>query len=356
MMPAQGRHIVERYGSIAAFAKAHEDGRDGNFVLNPLAAMHGEAPQVLLKAYWGFDPENWPCLTLTDRGRVDTILAESRPGFLCAIYASIVPQVPEEMRGKVIGLYQLSHDVGEAERFLTPSARARKKEVQLEDESWKFAFRAIAAWKIPLETAPRVADFAQKTYNSDGARSIARFGAWLAPEEANKLLDIDLISVPLQASDPGCTGDSVILRGADALAPSKPGPVSQSPGVRREAEGPKHLYMLCLDGTTDHFLGKPAHSKKIVKVGFSKSPTTRRDDHNRALPAGAFKWRLSSSTYAQGMDAFPTSRHALAGEDAMKAYLLENGESLGGEFFLASDAAITQAWRNGIKAAMNSQR
>jgi hypothetical protein len=113
MMPAQGRRIVECYGSIAAFATAYENGRAGNFVLNPLNAVDGDAPQVLLKAYWGFDPENWPCLTLTDKGRLRTILTETQPGFLAVIYGNYTDEVPEEMRGRVVGIYQLSHQIGE---------------------------------------------------------------------------------------------------------------------------------------------------------------------------------------------------------------------------------------------------
>jgi len=351
MMPAQGRRIVECYGSIAAFATAYENGRAGNFVLNPLNAVDGDAPQVLLKAYWGFDPENWPCLTLTDKGRLRTILTETQPGFLAVIYGNYTDELPEEMRGRVVGIYQLSHQIGETENFLSPVGLKRKRDVQFNENSWKYAFRAIHAWQVAPDAAPFVSDFADQTYAPERGMAISRYGAMLSLREARKILDLDLIPMPVFGAE--FWSESVLENGREALKPSPPGPVSHAAYMVREAEGPKHLYMLQLNGNAAHFLGYPCEDRKIIKVGFSKSPAARRDDHNRALPIGAFAWRVLKSTLAEGRAPYATSHHAKAGEQEMIRYLLDAGRTLGGEFFLADDAAIENAWLAGKQVAGN---
>ena len=121
----------------------------------------------------------------------------------------------------------------------------------------------------------------------------------------------------------------------------------------REAEGPKHLYILRLHGDADKFLGYGASGHSIVKVGFSVSPQTRCNAHNSALPACAFEWKIEKSTCADGRLPFPSSRHALAGEGEMKKLLAHEGNSLGGEFFLAETASIDRAWKAAIIAAEN---
>jgi len=111
--------------------------------------------------------------------------------------------------------------------------------------------------------------------------------------------------------------------------------------------------MLRLHGDERDFLGYPADGRLIVKVGFSVSPETRRDAHNKVLPACAFTWHIEHSTFAERRNPFPSSKHALAGEKAMKELLEQEGKSLGGEFFLADQRAIERAWTAAIQAAEN---
>jgi hypothetical protein len=127
----------------------------------------------------------------------------------------------------------------------------------------------------------------------------------------------------------------------------------------KEAEGPKHLYMLQLKGgDTDAFLGEPADGRIIVKAGFSWNPETRRDDHNRALPQCAFRWEVMHSGPLSGLEPYPTSEHAKAGGRAMQSSLCRHpdGRSLGGEFFLAKPGLIERAWKAGNLAAKDHKK
>jgi len=163
------------------------------------------------------------------------------------------------------------------------------------------------------------------------------------------VLDLNLVEIPVfddEPIEPQLPGPATLV-----LSPSRPGPVSKSGFMVREAEGPKHLYMLRLHGDEDNFLGYAAQGCSIVKVGFSVSPQTRCDAHNKTLPACAFGWQIENSTFYEKRDPLPTSIHALAGERAMKDILVKRGRSLGGEFFLADRKAIETAWAAGIVAA-----
>ena len=208
--------------------------------------------------------------------------------------------------------------------------------------SWNHAFRALRAWQVAPDSAPDVAEFANETYSASKGMAISRFGAFLTRAEARKILDLELVPRPLFGAE--MTSDFVLERGREALKPSRPGPVSQSSYMVREAEGPKHLYILQLQGNADNFLGYPSAGRRIIKVGFSRSPAIRRDDHNRALPAGTYSWRVLKSTLDEGLEPYPAAAHAKAGEQAMVVHLTNAGSSLGGEFFLADETAIEAAW------------
>ena len=128
------------------------------------------------------------------------------------------------------------------------------------------------------------------------------------------------------------------------MFPSKPGPVSQQGYYIREAEGPKQNYILKLNGSENHFLGYFANGQSIVKGGMSVSPLTRKDAFNAALPAGAYSWILMYSNAIDSLEPYANSKLGLIGENVLKKVLTEKGKSLGGEFFLASDAVIAEAW------------
>jgi hypothetical protein len=90
----------------------------------------------------------------------------------------------------------------------------------------------------------------------------------------------------------------------------------------------------------------------IVKVGFSRSPLSRRDQIQSAYPSGAYKWEVLYPREMPDEPPYPNAQVAIAGEDAMKARLVKDGaESLGGEFFLADEGLVIRTWSAGKFAA-----
>lgn len=339
--------VVETYGSVDAFVRAHQHGTEGNALLNPRAAIASEPPDVWLTSYYGFAPEEWGFLGFTLERWRKRFLRESRPGALVVIYGAMGSK-PEE-QGRVLGIQQQSHVIGAKWDFLSSARIGEERDDPVRAEKWAYAVKVHRAWRIPAEAQPTVQALFPDTYTSGRAQVIGAQGMRVTPAEAKSLLKLPLIEVEV------CHGPEIeaFIPGpaAAVLAPTRAGPVSQSPYVVREAEGPKHLYVLELTGNANHFLGKAAGDKLIVKVGMSSSPSTRCDAHNKALPKGAFRWEVRSSTFKDGRGTYPSSRPALAGEKAMKTFLHLEATSLDGEFFLADPETLARAWEIALSTA-----
>lgn len=347
----QAQQAVEEYGSVEAFVRAHKQGREFNAVLDPLAAIRTDPPQVFLKSFHGFTPETWGFLGYSEEFKRDKFLKDSVPGALVVICGT--SKAPEkEDRLRVLGMQQQSHIVGTKWDFLAPDRHADERSDPSRGDRWYYALKAIRAWRIPQEKRPYVRDIFPTTHKGgDNGTAIGSYGMRLEAEEARALLDLTLVEVPVFG---GSHIDALVPGPAvDLLKPSRPGPVSQSGFTVKESEGEKHLYILRMHGDTKALLGYDPGNAAVFKVGFSVSPETRCKAHNKALPACAFKWDIEKSTYKQGQMPFPSSKHALAGEQAMKDYLEVSGKPLGGEFFLADEKSIARAWELGVQTAEN---
>jgi len=341
--------VVQTYGSVEAFVEAHDNGLEKNALHNPFAAIESDPPNVWLTSFYGFAPRNWGFLGFTTEIMRKSFVRRSKAGALVVVYAA--SGASPATRGKVVGIQQVSHRLGHASDFMDPDSWNDKQNNPDRRDKWNFAVQAVRAWKVTPETSPNVADFAPNTYSPGRSQVIGAQGMPLDASETRNILQLDFVEVSVFGGPP--IDLAVPATATQALKPSKPGPVSQSSHTVREAEGPKHLYILELEGDADAYLGWPSGAQKIVKVGFSKSPDTRCEDHNRAFPAGAYRWYVLKSTFLDMREPFPSSKHAIAGEQEMKDLLKNTGKSLGGEFFLADTAAIELAWQVAIKAAEN---
>ena len=298
---------------------------------------------------FGFDPEDWGCVTYTDPSQIEKVRAASKPGFLTVGYGTSSSRTPVELRRKILGIYQCSHETGPVDAYLSPLGRQRKLRVQNNDNSWGHAFRMMRAWRVAPETAPLVSTFAHLTYDPAKGRAISRYSRRLKHEEAIKILDMDLLEVPVYGG--ANNFEPILASGKDLLSPSPAGPVSQSGFFCREAEGPKHLYILTLEGPTGSLFDVPLEGRLVVKVGFSKSPELRCSQFNKAFPECLLRWRVFRSTCADGEDPFSDSVTAKIGEYEMKLSLDREAESRGGEFFLASAELVDRAWQRAKSVA-----
>lgn len=323
-------------------------------MMTPLEAIEASPPNVWLTAFRAFEPERHGFLGFSVPSHLDRFVRETRPGVLVAIWATSHADSAE--RGKLVGILQCSHVRGAGRDFTDPDTAAPGRKTGKEAIDFPFAVRAVRAWKIAPSKRPTVREFASTTFFAESGEGRATFlgsqGDRLTSEEARNLLK-------LAAEETAVYGEATrteYSRGLfeDMLQPNRPGPVSQRGYEVEPAEGPKHLYVLGMQGKAAIFLNDvTAADFTIIKPGFSGSPSARCDALNASYPRGsAFRWKLYSSTEALGHHPVPSSAHAIAGERAMHAAAQENGgRSLGNEFFLCRKDKASDVILAGIKAA-----
>ena len=344
MRAAVRRRIEATYGTLPVFERWHADSP-----ASPCEVVRADPPDVWLTSYWRFREPYLSLLGFTRERDRQRFLADSGPGALVVVYAAKHREALPETRRKVLGLLQVAGPAVPARLFMSARHWEEKQQDPDRERRWNHTLRVGRAWRITAESRCWVGEIAPRTYARENPQNIASRGARLDPSEAVGILDLDWLEVPVR--DGPAVEWAVPGPGRDVLSPSRPGPVSQAPHTVREAEGPKHLYVLRLQGDASTFLDENAAGRMIVKVGFSCSPEARCDNYNRMLPQGAFRWRVHRSTFRGQEGPFPSSAHAVAGEDRMKELLDRDGRSLGGEFFLATGADVKRAWGQGIEAA-----
>lgn len=197
-----------------------------------------------------------------------------------------------------------------------------------------------------------------KAYGSAQAQFIGAQGVRVGSDEAGQLLSLTVYEVPVYRQTHAV--DPTIQPLGSALKPSNAVPPAKKPYVVDEVDGPKHLYVLKLEGDLATYLGRSTaelENRMIIKVGFSRSPLSRCDQIQSAYPAGTYRWKVLKPELIPTEPPYSCAEVAIAGEDEMKAKLVKvEAESLGGEFFLADANAVQQAWGAGLHAAKEKQR
>lgn len=311
---------------------------------------------VWLTSFWGFDPDQWGCIGFTEEHRRKRFLSKTKPGVLVAIYVT-KNRGDAAARGKVVGVVEVSHEARHAKDFISGDAWAKKEADPNSRGKWSYALGVTRAWKIAPENWESVEQVFPQAYGSADAQYIGAACVPVPPEEADQLFEMNVYEVPVYGHTHPIDGSIMTLEAA--LTPSRAIPPATQGYWVGETDGPKYLYILKLEGDAAAYLGRSAaqvDGKTIIKVGFSKSPLSRRDQIQGNYPAGAFRWSVIKPSDPSVPPPYANARVAIAGEDAMKARLVEGGaESLGGEFFLAEDWLVLKTWSAGQFAAEAAQ-
>lgn len=324
--------------------------------LLPESTKLPDGREVWLTSFWGFDPSKWGCIGFADEAKRNRFLSQSKSGVLVAIYVT-KGKGPEEMRGKVVGVLELSHEAGHAQNYISGD-RWREKELNPKSKGkWLHAVKATRAWSIVPEDWKRVEDIFPKAYGSAHPEFIGASGVKVSAHEAEILLQLDVQEMHVYGSTE--VADPTIQTLDSALSPSRAIPPPSEPYTVGETDGPKYLYILELQGDIASYRGcspEEVEDKSIIKVGFSKSPLARRNQIQSAYPEGVFKWSVLFPSPVPEDAPYANASVAIAGEDAMKKRLVDgNAEVLGGEFFLAEDWLVYKTWFAGIHVAQVAQ-
>ena len=307
------------------------------------AALHilRDTPNVWLTSFHGWSPETWGCVGFTVEGQRDKFLDATEPGALIVIYGTTDSRTPKDERSRVLGIYQTNHETGHSHDFLDPMQIERLKRTG-EDEKWRDAVNCIRAWTIDAENRPYVQDAFPEAVASGAYLHIGSQGVRLSKADAANLLDLSVTEAKVYG------GRQILDARPQTLRPSKAGPnQAKDYSVAVEPDGPKSIYILELQGNAANFLGIGENELKghrIVKVGYSRSPVSRCNSFNAALPVGAYRWDILKVS-TEEFDV-PNGRIAKLCEDELKNILFNYGESLDHEFFRAHPDDIDNAWHH----------
>ena len=305
-----------------------------------------------LTSFWGFSPETWGCIGFDDEAKRQKFINNTKPGVLMAIYVT-KDRAPEYMGGKLVGIYEVSHQKGHVRQFISGDQWARKQTDPKSKDKWEFSLKVTRAWYVVEEEWEKIDNVLPSTYSRYDARfQIGPNGVPIIPEDIESLLNLTVYEVPVFGSQLDVEFGLQSL--TNALKPSRAILPSKEPYWVGETDGPKHLYILNLIGDLKAYLG-PEHieieDKMIVKVGFSKSPLTRCQQIQSAYPEGKYKWEVFKPEEIPIVPPYPDAKTAIIGENRMKERMVEGGaESLGREFFLADLGLVHKVWYAGKKA------
>lgn len=324
--------------------------------LTPSSDALPDGRQAWLTSFWGFDPASWGCIGFADEARRTRYLNNSKPGTLVAIYVT-KGKGPENMRGKVVGVLEISHEIGHARAFISADRWAEKERDPDSRGKWLHAVKSTRAWRVVPEDYVPVEELFPQAYSSSHPEFIGASGVPIPADEAAKLFQLDVYEVSVYGQTEPV--DPTIQTLESALSPSRAVRPASRPYWVGETDGPKHLYILRLTGNIATYLGRSPDSvedQHIIKVGFSKSPQARREQIQSAYPRGSFIWEVFKPSPQPDNAPYANAEFAIAGEDAMKKRLVEDGaEVLGGEFFLADDNLVYRTWAAGNNAAKKAQ-
>lgn len=151
----------------------------------------GSRRRVWLTSFWGFRPETWGCIGFTRPQHrnhfVRRFLDDTESPGLVAIYVTTTaPNEFAHMRGKIVGVMEMTGVLGDAEEFIDLANEPFVKK-DLDAGRWRHSVQASRAWR--LKTYLPVAEAAPHSYSPARARYIGAQGVELTETEAATLLD-----------------------------------------------------------------------------------------------------------------------------------------------------------------------
>jgi len=307
---------------------------------------------VLFTSFWGWGPDTWGTVGWTgDRGltRRTNLLKKLTDPFITVCYVtSNKTYIDPDLKGMIAGFYLVSHQTGDRDTFTHPIHHDR------DPQKWRHSLRAIRAFSYLPEHRLSVTEF-DPTLPAR-ARSVSAMGEILTdPAQIALLRETPWVEVEVYT--PGAQGtesdETFPHQGQVRAGPASLDGYVVSGGTRLLQ---RELYVLRLTGDTDAYLGKPADGRSIYKIGLSASPDMRRQSFQKSMPRGAFNWRVDRTTGGSELGSGFSFDAAVAGEDAIKKCLVNSAEWLGGEFYLATESEIDEAWKIGHDVAHSSER
>ena len=306
---------------------------------------------VLLTSFWDWSPETWGTVGWSNDSHRTNLMKKLSDPFICVCYVTSSSKIKTDpdMRSMIADFYLVSHEMGDRNDFTHPINHDR------EPAKWRHSLRAIRAFSYLPEYSRKAKDVFPEL--SRTARNVSAMGVIISDRaKIDDLRRIPWLEVPVYAA--GEASEQLVQPEFTDIGMVPAGPTSDSGYIVPEGTKnlPRELYVLRLTGDISAYLGRSVEDKTIIKIGLSVSPDLRRQNLQKAMPRGAFRWQVMKRTRNDEMSPYSGFSVAVAGENAMKQYLAQHSEWLGGEFYLTTDDQIEIAWKLGRAAALDVEK
>ena len=316
-----------------------------------------EDMDVLLKGHDRFAPDKFGGLHFTVKGRRDKLIEQLSDPFIALVYCTDSTS-EEALKGKIAGFYLTTHEPGHRNEFSHPSTYDDNP------KKWQYGLRIDRAFKYLPEEMIGFDDLGLPGSSKKMIQPITGGGKILTDKELiARLKNLRFKEFPVyNSSTPREDTETEERDEPQTQGSVRGGPSARAPyTVTPQEELPYQLYVFHLKGETQSYLGDTAEAngRNIYKIGLSNNPKGRIKDFQNALPRGAFQWKelckTEDSEYSEHFPFSDSSHDAVKkGEDEMKKYLSNNAHWLDGEFYLATDKAIKEAWDLGHKILLQN--
>ena len=292
---------------------------------------------IWLTGFWGFEPEEWGALGFTlenDRDRFRDLIPNQQ---MVCIYGASSGETSSDDVARLLGLILVENTPIDSWQRL--SASAKKRNIEMGESKWRFALPVRRAWRTTRSI--RIADVFPQSYDPSRGRYIAKFGTWLAPDEADWLREnLPLREVNVFGEPPAALHRAEVEKKLqDYFTPSKA--ILGAFGERKSVydDKPHVMYLATIKRNADLIAGEKLYNDRgLFKIGVTGDPDNRLKALNISFPTNStIKWEYEATA------KFPDRASAVSAEDAFKASALtvRGSRSLGREFFIMrkSDAS-----------------
>lgn len=314
-------------------------------------------PDVWITSFWGWSPETWGCVGFTSKARPHNIIKKTTDPFIMVIYVTETAPGDSTLKGKVAGYYELSHEIGLKEDFISAD---QLNAAHHPKEKWAHSFRAIRAWEIDDKFKPTIREFHPDLVKNKQQQTVSTWAKELPIEQIERLKALPRKQIKVFKGPKVLNDTPVIPSGSGRVGGGNFRGGGYEVGEPQSTE--KQLYILELSGVASDFVENANQDQKIFKVGLSAWPPGRKLALNTALPNGKFSWGVRNMTENEDLTPYANFNVAKIGEDAMKDFLAEKHRDsddatrhLGGEFYLTDESSINSAWKLGCDAANEAE-
>ena len=325
-------------------------------------SLHGSNPfendpSVWITSFWGWSPETWGCVGFTNEARPYNIIKKTSDPFLMLIYVTETAPGNTQFKGKVVGYYELSHEVGLKEEFISEN---QMNAAHHPKEKWAHSFRALRAWDIDDDFKPSIREFHPDLVKNKQQQTVSTWAKPLPSEQIAILKSLPAKEVQVYKGPKVSNSVASFPIGSGRVGGGNFRGSGYEVGEPTSTE--KQLYILELSGAAHDFVNEVTEGQKIYKVGLSAWPAGRKIALNSAIPNGKFSWGIRNSNEKENQPPYSTFKVAKAGEDRMKDFLAakhrdpaDTTRHLGGEFYLTDEKSIGLAWSFGRDTAIESE-